>query len=123
MFPTVYPNVNAILIRLLHEAQTLIGDSFLGMYLYGSLAAGDFDPQTSDIDFLIVTTSELEDETFRALQAVHDRLATADARWGPELEGSYIPVNALRRYDTAYNPARNHCFQTGRCPLGERDFA
>ncbi len=53
--PTPYPDVNAVLRLLLEGAQPILGDHFIGLYLYGSLASGDFNPQTSDIDFVVVT--------------------------------------------------------------------
>ena len=76
MYPTPYSDVNAILVRLLHEVQTILGERFLGMYLYGSLAAGDFDPQHSNINFLVVTTAELPDERFR------NYLHVFEQKWG-----------------------------------------
>ena len=79
--------------------QTILADYFLGMYLYGSLALGDFDPHRSDIDFLVVTTDNLPDDLVSALQAMHARITASDSRWATELEGSYIPQHALRRYD------------------------
>jgi hypothetical protein len=99
--PTAYPDVNALLHELLSSVQAILGDYFLGMYLYGSLALGDFDPYRSDIDFLVVTTDDLPDDLFSALQVMHARIAARASRWAIELEGSYIPRRALRRYDPA----------------------
>jgi hypothetical protein len=96
---TPYPDVNAILQQLLAEVQLILGKQFIGMYLHGSLAGGDFDPQKSDIDYVVVTADELPDESISALKAMHARLSAAHPKWGPELEGSYIPQQALRRYD------------------------
>jgi len=97
--PTPYPDVNAMLLRLLAEVQTILGDQFTGLYLYGSLAIGDFDPGKSDIDFLVVTTDALPDEKVAALATMHARLAASDSKWATELEGSYIPRRSLRHYD------------------------
>jgi hypothetical protein len=96
---TTYPDVNAILEQLLVEVQAILGEQFVGMYLHGSLAGGDFDPQKSDIDYVVVTAGELPDEIITALKAMHSGLAAAHPRWGTELEGSYIPQQALRHYD------------------------
>ena len=41
--PTPYPEVNAILNVLLADVRAILGDQFVGFYLYGSLASGDFD--------------------------------------------------------------------------------
>lgn len=47
-----YPDVDAVLHTLLASARSVLRDHFIGLYLSGSLASGDFNPQTSDIDFL-----------------------------------------------------------------------
>jgi predicted nucleotidyltransferase len=96
--PTPYPAVNAILGRLLAEVQAILGDDFVGLYLYGSLALGDFDPLTSDVDFLVVTSGELPAEQVTALGAMHARLADEASAAGVDLEGSYIPRQAIRRH-------------------------
>ena len=96
--PTPYPDVNAALNVLLSSVQTILGDHFVGMYLYGSLASGDFNPETSDIDFLVVTADEIPDEMVRDLEAMHTRLMSSDLKWAIKLEGAYIPQHAIRRH-------------------------
>jgi len=68
------------------------------MYLYGSLAYGGFD-RASDVDFVVVTEGVLPDETFLALQAMHNRIAALDSWCATQLEGSYIPRQALHTFD------------------------
>jgi Aminoglycoside adenylyltransferase, C-terminal domain/Nucleotidyltransferase domain len=97
--PTDYPDVNTILNDLLSRVKVILREQFLGMYLYGSLASGHFDYHSSDIDFLIVTHDELSDEGIIALQTMHKELGALDTKWAIQLEGSYIPRKALRRYD------------------------
>jgi hypothetical protein len=70
----------------------------VGLYLYGSLAGGDFNPDTSDVDFIVVTVNELGDGQVEALAALHARLYASGLKWAEKLEGSYIPREALRRY-------------------------
>ncbi|MBI4316404.1 MAG: nucleotidyltransferase domain-containing protein [Chloroflexi bacterium] len=86
--PTTYPDVNAILYALLSNAQTILGDRFVGLYLYGSLASGDFSFQSSDIDFVAVTTDELPDEVISALDKMHARITASGLKWATKLEGS-----------------------------------
>ena len=96
--PTLYPEVNILLRELLTSVQMVLGSQFIGMYLDGSLANGDFD-QESDIDFVVVTAEDISGALFTALQAMHERIAAIDSRWAIQLEGSYISEHALRRYD------------------------
>jgi predicted nucleotidyltransferase len=95
---TSYPDVNEILNILLSYVQEILGDQFIGMYLFGSLANGDFD-QHSDIDALVVTDAEISEDRFSALEEMHRQINKIDSPWAIQLEVSYIPQNALRRFD------------------------
>ena len=99
--PTPYPDVNATLQTILDGAQTVLGSRLVGMYVDGSLALGDFDEHESDIDFLVVTNSDVTGDTFTALQAMHAQFAASGSRWATEIEGSYLSQQALRRFDPA----------------------
>jgi predicted nucleotidyltransferase len=92
------PEVKAILQELLESIQRILGAHFVGMYLEGSLANGDFD-EDSDIDFVVVTDVEVTETFFSALKLMHERIAMIDSPWAVQLEGSYISRQALRRYD------------------------
>jgi len=97
-YPTQYPEVNAVLNILAPEAQEILRDQFIGMYLHGSLAYGGFDLD-SDVDFVVVTADELPDALFLKLQAMHAHIATLDSWCATQLEGSYIPRQAMQNYD------------------------
>ncbi len=97
--PTPFPDVNAVLHRLLADAQDVLGDQFVGLYLYGSLSSGGFNPQSSDIDFLVVTARDLPSAMVDKLAAMHQELARSPLKWAAKLEGSYLPLAYLRRYD------------------------
>ncbi len=99
--PTSYPGINALLQDLHAGAQTILGNQWVGLYLSGSLAAGEFDPRRSDIDFVSVTTGELSPTLVQSITALHSQLLERHPAWGIKLEGPYIPLLALRRYDTA----------------------
>ena len=100
--PTHYPDVNEILDLLLTSVTEILNNQLLGMYLFGSLANGDFD-KDSDIDILIVTKKEIQEEMFSALKTMHEEISAIDSPWAIQLEVSYIPQKALRRYDPADN--------------------
>jgi hypothetical protein len=102
--PCPYPDVNTILEIFLFEIKEILGDLFIGLYLHGSLACGDFNPQTSDIDFLVVTNGPVPLRFFHALKEMHTRLFSSGLAWSQKLEGAYIPKEALRRHDPAHAP-------------------
>ncbi len=99
---TPYTEINHILHEILTGTQTILGDDFVGMYLDGSLATGDFDYETSDIDFVVATAVSPSPEQFDELVAMHGRIGKMDTKWAIELEGAYIPLDSLRRYDPAH---------------------
>jgi hypothetical protein len=79
----------------------ILGSHFIGMYLDGSLASGDFD-EDSDIDFVVVTDEDISGDLFSELQQMHDRIATIDSPFAVQLEGSYISRQGLRRFDPGH---------------------
>lgn len=101
-YSTPYSSVNVILTRLLTGVMAVLGDQFTGLYLHGSLAYDDFNPQTSDIDFLVVTKVCLSTEVFFALKELHSCIFTSGLDWSQKLEGAYIPKAALGCYDPAH---------------------
>jgi len=96
LHPTPYAGVNAVLRDFLTSAQTILGDHFVGMYLYGSLALGAFDRHGSDIDFVVVTDADLSNELFVALHDLHARFNAGGSPWRAKIEAAYIPQGALR---------------------------
>src|SRR5689334_20246089 len=96
---TPYPDVNEVLNMLLINVKEVLQDQFIGMYLYGSLSSGDFNPETSDIDFLFVTSDTLSEKTFFELEAMHQTIWAAGLNWARKLEGAYVPAKLLLRHD------------------------
>ncbi len=102
---TPYPDVSEILNLLLANVKEILQSQFVGMYLYGSLSSGDFNPETSDIDFLVITKDSLPEETIAELEMMHHRIWNNGSKWAPKLEGAYIPRGEIRRY----NPDHPRC--------------
>jgi hypothetical protein len=96
---TGHPDVDAMLAELLAGVRGELGPQLVGVYLDGSLATRDFAEHSSDIDVLVVTEDVLSDEAVAALATMHARIARGTSRWARELEVSYIPRRALRRFD------------------------
>lgn len=102
--PTPYPEVNFVLQELLSGVQAVLGERFVGLYLYGSLSSGGFDPRRSDIDFVVATTGELPEAQVQGLEKLHEQLWATGLKWAAKLEGSYVPQGLLRRHDPASPP-------------------
>lgn len=97
--PTPYPELNTVLSKLVHSVQQVVGNNFVGAYLQGSFAVGDFDAH-SDVDFIIVIEKELFSEQVQRLQEVHEQIYRLDSSWAQHLEGSYFPKEVLRYHDS-----------------------
>jgi hypothetical protein len=101
--PTPYPDLNEVLRDLVDSVRVALGDSFIGAYLQGSFAVGDFD-RHSDVDFAIAVRDELTAEQVEALQAIHRRVYSLPSAWAKHLEGSYFPAAILRNHDQRGKP-------------------
>ncbi|HEX5547187.1 MAG TPA: aminoglycoside adenylyltransferase domain-containing protein [Ktedonobacterales bacterium] len=98
--------VRPVLALLLNSIRDVLGGQLVGLYLYGSLSSGDFNPASSDVDFVAVTRDAIteNDPAFEQLRQMHGRIAASGLPFATNLEGSYIPHAAWRRY----NPADAH---------------
>ncbi len=95
--PTRYPELNQVLRELVDSVQGILGNSFVGAYLQGSFAVGDFD-EHSDVDFIVVMVGEPSGDRVGALQVMHDRIYSLESPWAQHLEGSYFPPDVLRHH-------------------------
>ncbi len=103
MKPTPYAELNAVLQELVRCVQAALGSDFVGAYLQGSFAIGDFD-QHSDVDFIVAIRDELANDHVTALQAIHERIFDLGPEWAKHLEGSYFPTTTLRDYRRGGTP-------------------
>ncbi len=100
MQPTAYPDVNALLDRLLAQMQTVLGQKLVGLYLSGSLVTGDFDEGISDVDLLAAVGGDLDEAEFNALKTMHDGVVTNDPQWDNRIEIAYLSLHGLRTFKT-----------------------
>jgi hypothetical protein len=98
---TAYPGIDAALDRLLSGSRLVLGENFVGMYLFGSLACGGFDAETSDIDFVVVTRDPVDAESEAALARLNRELQATAAPWAGKLEGSFLPRGVFEDPDPA----------------------
>lgn len=100
---TPFPELNDVLSQLLSAIQSVLDEYFIGFYLQGSFAVGDFD-QHSDCDFIVVLREKLTSWQVEALQEVHAHIYDLDSPWAQHLEGSYFPLDLLRDYTRRGKP-------------------
>jgi Domain of unknown function (DUF4111)/Nucleotidyltransferase domain len=101
--PTPYHDLNALLLKFLKDAGRILEGNFVGLYLTGSFALGDFDAD-SDVDFLVVTGTDPSAAQESAIRAMHRGLYDLEMPWAQHLEGSYIRTDLLRQPDPLATP-------------------
>ena len=102
-----HTQITVLISELLAGVRAALGKQFVGLYLHGSLANGDFAPGRSDIDFLVVTERELTPDEIQRVKAMHRQLTHSGLPWADVLEGGYISRSEMRRYNatTAFHPS------------------
>lgn len=91
------PDVASIVDATTAALMECFKNELVGIYLSGSLSMGDFDLNSSDIDFVVVLRRPLGDAAFlAALRETHNRLRTDGGWWGTRLEVVYLPVHFCR---------------------------
>ncbi len=104
MLHTSYTDINRLLESFLSHIQQIFQEKLVGLYLYGSLTTGDFDPDSSDIDLLAVTSSQITAPEFDALRAMHRDFARDNPEWEDRIDAVYLTVAALRTFRSEKNP-------------------
>ena len=96
----MYPNseVGEIVESLVPQINRVLEDNLEGIYLKGSLALGDFNPETSDVDLLVVVKQPLHQADFERLDPMHRRIQTLPNRYAGDVELAYVPATILNNF-------------------------
>ena len=94
-----YPELREVLNVFVDEVAAELKENLVGIYLVGSIASGDFDLD-SDVDFLVVTNTELTEANMKSLQDIQTRMHEIDCYPAKHLEGSYISMSDLNDWGT-----------------------
>jgi predicted nucleotidyltransferase len=93
-----YPELRQVLHTFVDNIGAELGDNLVGIYLVGSIATGDFDLD-SDVDFLVVTHTELTEANKKSLQEIQIKIHDIDCYPAKHLEGSYISITDLNNWN------------------------
>jgi hypothetical protein len=94
------PHVTDLLNDILLQMQMILGNKLVGLYLFGSLVTGDFDPVSSDVDLLAALASDLDEIEFNGLKRMHADLALKYPAWEGRIEIAYASLHALKTFKT-----------------------
>jgi Domain of unknown function (DUF4111)/Nucleotidyltransferase domain len=96
-FLTPYPDINEVLLFISEGIQNIVGNSLIGLYLFGSLTYGDFNRDSSDIDLVAITDKLLNQHELHEIKLLHKHIEQKYPKWSQRLECSYTPI-ALFKY-------------------------
>jgi predicted nucleotidyltransferase len=97
---TPYADANDLLRLLIARQQVVFGAKLIGVYLYGSLAWGDFDRDSSDIDLLAALDSDITEAEAESIRQMHEAIAREYPVWNDRIEVQYYAREGLRHYRT-----------------------
>ena len=100
MKPTTYKVINEFLQHLVLQTQAILENNLLGAYIGGSLATDSFNPETSDIDYYVITTSLLSENKTCKLEKMHKQIYSSNLKYAKKLEASYIPQQDLLNFSS-----------------------
>ncbi len=107
---TGFEPANLLLNQFSQNAELILRNNFIGCYLFGSLAVGDFDPATSDVDILVATHHNLSQLEVEQLSFFHKTLFESKASYSAELECFYASKNDLQNFVQGKSP----CYKVDR---------
>jgi ribosomal protein S18 acetylase RimI-like enzyme len=100
----LHPAAAVLLPRIRTALEGALGDTLVGLYLYGSLVSGDYDDGVSDIDLLAAIRADLTDAEYAALDAMHGTLIADAPEWNDRIEIAYLSLAGLQTFKTQASP-------------------
>jgi predicted nucleotidyltransferase len=90
------PHVSSFLATAASAWRSVLGRNLAGVYVYGSLSTGAYNPRTSDIDVLVATRSLTNEAANERIAELHRAmLGWGGERCADRLEAVFTPVKAL----------------------------
>lgn len=101
---TIYPSANDYIGDYVAQLSNLLGDNLVGAYLFGSLTYGDFNPNSSDIDLMVLVNKPLTVQEIEKVEKLHRDLEQQHPKWKNRVESSYTPVGMLSQITPPKEP-------------------
>ncbi len=100
-----HPEMDGILRDLVSKIHQTLGENLVGIYLYGSLTAEDFDVESSDIDLMVATKLTVSGAEFLRLREMHTAFAKEHIAWDDRVDAVYLPASGLQTILSRNTPA------------------
>jgi ribosomal protein S18 acetylase RimI-like enzyme len=102
--PDCPAEVRGLIGELVDGVTEALEESVVGIYLHGSLVFGDFRPETSDLDLIVVLRSDVDDRQLERLGAIHDAIAQRHPTWHDRIDHVYVSTTALQSFRERESP-------------------
>lgn len=89
------PKINELLSYWTSNAQHILRENLLGLYLFGSLTYEDFVPSRSDIDLMAVVKEPLSKNELEKIKELHFDIEAKFPDWKGRVECSYLPKSLM----------------------------
>jgi predicted nucleotidyltransferase len=90
----IHRDVDVLIKDFRKQLELILADKFYGLYLYNSVAMGNFEPLYSDIDFTVILNDKLTSIEVGALRDLH-RSYGLNYTYGGKLDGMYLQYHML----------------------------
>lgn len=77
---TLYPDVDVFLLEIATGIENILDKDLVGLYLFGSLTYGDFNPDSSDIDLVAIINKPINKQELAKIKKLHQQLAEHDPK-------------------------------------------
>lgn len=109
--------IKNLVLKIVENYRSILGDNLTGVYLHGSLAMGCFNPQRSDIDILAMTNESLSVETKKKiiefLFSIKDKAPTKGIEMSIVLERYVRDYVYPTPFELHYSPAWDKKYRDG----------
>lgn len=100
MTSTARENPHETLAELATAIVAELRDDLVGLYLFGSLATGDFYEGRSDLDLIAVVSSAVDERGLDRLRAMHHEFEATRSGWRNRIEVLYLSRAVLATFAT-----------------------
>ncbi|MGH2549468.1 MAG: aminoglycoside adenylyltransferase domain-containing protein [Thermomicrobiales bacterium] len=104
MHPTPYSDVNEILAEIQRGISSVLDDTLIGLYLYGSLTYDGYTAGVSDLDLLAALNDDLDRAAIPSLTRMHAEIVARHPEWSDRIEVIYLSRQGLQTYKTQRSP-------------------
>jgi len=91
-----HPVASKLLHNFLSSLKRDLAENLIAVYLYGSLATGDFVDELSDIDLLIVMKNKVNLKQLNSLADLHQTFNSENNDWSKRVDVAYLSEGSIK---------------------------